>query len=194
MIFNNHSNLKNSHALFSASNYHWLRYDVDKIREVYLRHLTTLRGTQLHDLACRCVNLGVNLPSSKKTLHMYVNDAIGYRMTPEQPLFYSNNFFGTTDAISFRKKLLRIHDLKTGITPASMDQLRIYAALYCLEYGMKPEKIDMEFRIYQNNEVDILNPTGDEIGEIMNKIVVFDNEIERMKEESGIHETGLVEE
>lgn len=194
MIFNNHSNLKNSHALFSASNYHWLRYDVDKMREVYLRHLTTLRGTQLHDLACRCVNLGVNLPSSKKTLHMYVNDAIGYRMTPEQPLFYSNNFFGTTDAISFRKKLLRIHDLKTGITPASMDQLRIYAALYCLEYGMKPEKIDMEFRIYQNNEIDVLNPTGDEIGEIMNKIVVFDNEIERMKEESGIHETGLVEE
>lgn len=188
MNFNSHSNLKNSHALFSASNYHWVRYSIEKMREVYLRHLATLRGTRLHNLACECINLGVGLPSSKKTLNMYVNDAIGYRMTPEQPLFYSNNFFGTTDAISCRKKLLRIHDLKTGINPASMDQLRIYAALYCLEYGMKPDKLNMEFRIYQNNDIDILNPSGEEIGEIMNKIVMFDNDIERMKEESGFNE------
>lgn len=187
MIFNNHSDLKNSHALFSASNYHWIRYDMDKMREVYLKHLATLRGTQLHNFACEAIKLGINLPSSRKTLNMYVNDAIGYRMTPEQPLFYSNNFFGTTDAISCRKKLLRIHDLKTGLNPASMDQLRIYAALYCLEYGMKPDKLSMEFRIYQNNDIEVLNPHADEIGEIMNKIVTFDNDIERMKTEGGFN-------
>jgi len=187
MIFNPHLELKGKHALFSASNYHWINYDVEKMREVYGRHLATLRGTQLHNLAAECIHLGVNLPSSKKTLNMYVNDAIGYRMIPEQPLFYSNNFFGTTDAISFRKKLLRIHDLKTGLNPASMNQLRIYAALYCLEMGMKPDKINTELRIYQNNEIEVETPHPDDVGEIMNKIVLFDNEISRMKEEGGFY-------
>lgn len=186
MNFDRHLELRGKHAFFSASNYHWIRYDLDKMREVYQNHLATLRGTQLHDLAARCIGLGINLPSSRKTLNQYVNDAIGYRMIAEQPLFYGPNFFGTTDAISFRKKLLRIHDLKTGMTPASMDQLKVYAAFFCLERGLKPEALDMEFRIYQNNDISVLNPDRSEIGEIMNKAVVFNNEVIRMREGAGI--------
>jgi hypothetical protein len=37
---------------------------------------------------------------------MYVNDAIGYQMTPEQPIYYSENCVGTADAISFKNDFL----------------------------------------------------------------------------------------
>jgi hypothetical protein len=114
---------------------------------------------------------------------MYVNDAIGFRMTPEQPLFYSKNCFGTADAISFRKNLLRIHDLKTGVTPASMHQLEIYAALFCLEYSVNPKDISIELRIYQSNEIYIHNPDAEDILEIMDKIAKFDKAIEDVKAE-----------
>lgn len=110
---------------------------------------------------------------------MYVNDAIGFKMTPEQPLFYSENCFGTADAISYRNKLLRIHDLKTGLIPAHMEQLMIYAALFCLEYKVKPADIDMELRIYQNNEVLYHNPTAEDIVPIMDKIITFDKVIRK---------------
>ena len=60
-----------------------------------------------------------------ETLLPFVNDAIGFRMYPEIILYYSINCFGTTDAIIFDEfnKILRIHDFKSGITPAKMDQL-----------------------------------------------------------------------
>lgn len=116
---------------------------------------------------------------------MYVNDAIGFKMTPEQPLFYSENCFGTADAISYRNKLLRIHDLKTGLIPAHMEQLMIYAALFCLEYKVKPADIDMELRIYQNNEVLYHNPTAEDIVPIMDKIITFDKVIRKIKEQEG---------
>jgi hypothetical protein len=114
---------------------------------------------------------------------MFVNDAIGFKMTSEQILFYSINCFGTADAISFRGNLLRIHDLKTGTTKASMSQLLIYAALFCLEYDIRPGDIEIELRIYQNNDVDILNPTADMILPIMDKIVQFDKLLNKLKEE-----------
>ena len=104
------------------------------------------KGTELHDFAAKCITLGQKLPKSQKTLNMYVNDAIGFKMVPEQPLFYSENCFGTTDAIAFRNRMLRIHDLKTGVIPAHMEQLEIYAALFCLEYKIKPADIEMELR------------------------------------------------
>lgn len=63
-------------------------------------------------------------------MNMYVNDAISFRMVPEQILFYSENCFGTADTIVFRNGTLRIHDLKTGVVPAHMEQLEIYAALF----------------------------------------------------------------
>jgi hypothetical protein len=115
---------------------------------------------------------------------MYVNDAIGYRMTAEQMLFYSVNCFGTADAISFRNKVLRIHDLKTGTTPTSMKQLEVYAAMFCLEYGYKPYEIDIELRIYQNDDIMEEVPEADDIVHIMDKIVTFDKQIEILKAEA----------
>jgi hypothetical protein len=102
-------------------------------------------------------------------------------MRPEQPLFYSNNAFGTSDAISFRENLLRIHDLKTGVSPVYMTQLMIYAALFCLEYDEDPEKINIELRLYQNDEIVVHKPEGKEIREIMNKIIMFDKRIDKLK-------------
>lgn len=106
-------------------------------------------------------------------------------MTPEQPLFYSENCFGTADTIAFRDSLLRIHDLKTGVIPAHMEQLMIYAALFCLEYKIKPAEIGIELRLYQNNEILYHNPTVEEIVPIIDKIVTFDKIINKIKEQEG---------
>ena len=112
---------------------------------------------------------------------MYVNDAIGFKMKPEQVLYFSDNCFGTADAISFRNDFLRIHDLKTGLIPAHMEQLEIYAALFCLEYKIKPGNIEMELRLYQNNDILIANPTVEDIVPIMDKIISFDKVINKIK-------------
>lgn len=183
MNFNKHLEIEGQHAFLSASKHYWINYDTEKVSQAYLNFLTTQRGTELHDFACRCIQLRQNLPKARKTLNMYVNDAIGYKMVPEQPLYFSANCFGTADSIAFRRDFLRIHDLKTGKNPASMDQLMIYAALFCLEYGKKPDKIDMELRIYQNNEVLIHEPPPDDIFYIMDKIILFDKAIEKLKAE-----------
>ena len=102
-------------------------------------------------------------------------------MSTEVVLFYSERFFGTADAISFRNGVLRIHDLKTGITPAHFEQLMMYAAMFCLEYGHNPEKITMELRLYQNDEVLILEPDPRDICDIMETIVRFDKLINKEK-------------
>lgn len=183
MIFNKHYELRDKHAFLGASKYHWINYDENKLINTYNKQQAVKKGIILHSLAAQCIELGQKLPKSKKTLNLYVNDAIGYRMIPEQPLYYSENCFGTTDAISFRKNFLRIHDLKTGETPAHMEQLEIYAALFCLEYEVNPSKIDIELRIYQNDEVVVLKPETDTIETIMNKIIVFDKAINKIKYE-----------
>lgn len=172
MIFNKHDNLEGKHAFLSASQYHWIRYDVEKLKSVYLKHLAVERGTRLHEFAKTCIDLGQKLPEDGSTLSMYVNDAIDFKMTPEQVLYYSDNCFGTADAIAYRRKKLRIHDLKTGATPAHMEQLKIYAALFCLEYKEKPTHF--ELRIYQSNDILILEPEKAEIDAIMEKIVSSD--------------------
>ena len=181
MNFKKHSSLEGKHAFLGASKYHWINYDDDKLIESYSKFQATLNGTILHDFACQCITLGQKLPKSQKTLNMYVNDAIGFKMKPEQVLYYSDNCFGTADAIVFRNNLLRIHDLKTGVTRAHMEQLEIYAALFCLEYNKKPSDIDMELRIYQNNEIIVHNPTVEDILPIMDKIISFDKIIDKMK-------------
>ncbi len=181
MKFNNHFGLEGKHAYLGASKYHWINYDDDKLVETYSKHQATLKGTILHDFACQCIQLGQKLPKSRKTLNMYVNDAIGFRMKPEQILYYSENCFGTADAIVFRNNLLRIHDLKTGTTKAHMEQLEIYAALFCLEYRKKPGEIDMELRIYQNDDVLVHHPTAEDILPIMDKIIAFDKLINKLK-------------
>lgn len=185
MIFNKHSALEGQHAFLGASKYHWINYDESKVADSYSKFLATQKGTELHDFAAKCITLGQKLPKSQKTLNMYVNDAIGFKMVPEQPLFYSENCFGTTDAITFRNRMLRIHDLKTGVIPAHMEQLEIYAALFCLEYKIKPADIEMELRIYQNNQILYENPTAETIVPIMDKIITFDKVINKIKEREG---------
>lgn len=182
MNFNTHSDLEGRHAFLGASKYHWINYDENKVAEAYSKFLATQKGTVLHEFAAQCILLGQKLPKSQKTLNMYVNDAIGFKMTPEQPLYYSENCFGTADSISFKKDVLRIHDLKTGVTPAHMEQLEIYAALFCLEYRVKPSDIQMELRLYQNNEILIHNPTVEDIVPIIDKIVSFDKILNEVRE------------
>lgn len=184
MNFNRHSELEGMHAFLGASKHSWINYDDEKLEESYLKALAKQRGTRLHEFASECIKLGVKLPKNSKTLNLYVNDAIGFKMTPEQPLFYSHNCFGTADTISFKNKLLRIHDLKTGVTPASFAQLEIYDALFCLEYDVNPNDIEIENRIYQLNEIHICEPEKEQILYIMQKIINFDKMIDRLREEN----------
>lgn len=185
MNFIKHSNLEGQHAFLGASNYHWINYDEDKLVTVYRNALAKERGTLYHALAAQLIRLHQRLPRTHQTLNMYVNDAIGYDMTPEQILYYSDNCFGTADAISFKPKtkVLRIHDLKTGAVRAHPEQLMVYSALFCLEYGQHPEKIDILLRIYQNDEIYDYNPDPKEIRLIMDKIVSFDKIITTIKSE-----------
>lgn len=182
MNFNDHSDLAGLHAFLSASKYHWVNYQDEKLDESYTKYLATVKGTQLHEFARLCIQLKQKLPKIRRSLNMYVNDAIGFRMQPEQTLFYSVNAFGTADTISFRDNFLRIHDLKTGVSPVSMKQLEIYAALFCLEYMVKPTDIQIELRIYQSDEIIVHNPEAETIIVIMEKIRRFDKRIEKLKQ------------
>ena len=184
MIFNAHSNLAGQHALLSASKYHWINYDDQKLEALYTASQAAKRGTEFHALAAELIRMEVKLPNTTKTLNAYVNDALGFRLSPEVTLYYSDNCFGTTDAIGFRKNKLRIHDLKMGITPASVNQLLVYASLFCLEYKFKPMEIQTELRIYQNDNVQIWEADPDEVTHIMSKIVMFDRRINEMRMEA----------
>ena len=183
MNFNKHSILEGLHAPFSPSQSSWLRYSDDKALDVYSNKKAAEMGTRLHAWAKETIDLGIKQSRSKRTIYAYVNDAIGFKMSTEVVLYYSPRFFGTADSISFRNNMLRIHDLKTGITPVHMEQLEIYAALLCLEYKVKPEEIDMELRIYQKDEVLVHNPTADDIIPVMNKIMHLDKLLEKFDEE-----------
>ena len=185
MQFNVHKNLIGLHAPFTASQSSWLRYSDDKAIDVYLNRKAAEMGTKLHAWAKETIDLGLKQPRSKKTIYAYVNDAIGFKMDTEVVLFYSERFFGTADASSFRDNMLRIHDLKTGKVGKiedHMEQLEVYAALFCLEYKVKPGEIDMELRVYKNDEVFIHNPTAEDILPIMDKIVHLDKLLRKIEE------------
>jgi len=182
MKFNYHPNLENAHAFLSPSKYSWVNYDDGKLDAVYTNWRASQQGTELHELAAKLIKLGVKLPRINKTLNMYVNDGIGFRMDTEVCLFYSFNAFGTADSISFKNKLLRIHDLKNGRTPASIKQLEVYAALFCLEYSFNPRDIDIELRLYQLDEVLVANPIAEDIFFIMERIMKFDKRINELKD------------
>lgn len=174
MNFAKHLNLNGLHAPFSPSQSAWLRYDDAKARDVLQNKKASERGTKLHAWAKDTIDLGIRQPRSKQTLYAYVNDAIGFGMETEVVLYYSDLFFGTADAISFKNNVLRIHDLKTGSKGKiedHMEQLEIYAALFCLEYRVKPGEIEMELRVYKNDEVLVHNPTAEDILPIMDKII-----------------------
>lgn len=186
MQFNQHHKLEGLHAPFSASQSHWLRYDDDKAIETYLNKKAAAMGTRLHAWAKETIDLGIKQPKSKKTIYTYVNDAIGFKMSTEVVLFYSERFFGTADAISFRNGVLRIHDLKTGKSGKiedHMEQLEVYAALFCLEYKQKPGDIQFELRVYKNDEVMVHKPTAEDILPIMDKIIHLNKIMEKIDEE-----------
>ena len=189
MNWHDHSNLglEGSHAFLGGSNYAWRNYSDEKLKETYINRLAKEKGTILHEEACRLIKLGIEVKSKRRTFNMYVNDAISFGMRPEELLFYSMNCYGWADTISYneKKKFLRIHDLKTGVTPASLKQLEIYAALFCLEYGVRPGDLNgIELRIYQNDDILIGNPEADDIAPIMDDIIHKDKILEKIKEDS----------
>lgn len=165
MNFNRHFELKDKHAILSPSKPYWLNYSEDQLRAYIQTQNAAARGTRLHDLAARLIEEGLPLRGSKQTMAAYVNDAIGYHMTPEVGLKYSDTCFGHADAISFDKGVLRIHDLKTGSGPVHMEQLEIYAALFLLEYerayGVNPLNTKTILRIYQNDDIQEFQPDKD---------------------------------
>jgi len=186
MNFAKHSNLEGLHAPFSPSKSSWLRYDEEKALTVYRNMQAKEIGSRLHAWAKETIDLGIKQPRSKKTLYAYVNDAIGFKMSAEVVLYYSDYFFGTADSICFRNNFLRIHDLKTGKHEASMEQLEIYAALFCLEYRVKPNELDgCELRLYQSDEVICHVPDPKDILAIMNKIVQLNKALEQFNYSEG---------
>lgn len=177
MLFNEHLSYNGLHCPFSPSQSAWLRYDDDKAVEIYNNRKAAELGTRLHEWAKNTIDLGIKQARSNRTLCAYVNDAIGFKMSTEVVLFYSERFFGTADAICFRNGVLRIHDLKTGKggrIETHIEQLEIYAALFCLEYKIKPGEIEIELRVYKNDQVIIHKPTAEDILPIMDKIVHLD--------------------
>lgn len=211
MIFEQHLNLRGKHATLSPSQPSWLGYSEDNLFQKYVSSYAQSMGTSLHELAETLIANNLRLKKGDKLTvlsHLlndgiprnvidmdriysnfmnYVNDAIGFKLTPEQILYYSDYCFGTADAISFRKvdgkDFLRIHDYKSGTTSAKMEQLLVYAALFCLEYKVKPGEIETELRIYQNNEVVYHRPTAEDILPVMDVIVQHSKALERMNEE-----------
>ena len=181
--FNRHKELEGLHAPYSPSQSSWLRYDDEKAIKVHKKKNNAFMGTRLHAWAKETIDLGIKQPRSNKTLYAYVNDAIGFKMKTEVVLSYSHRFFGTADAICFRNNLLRIHDLKTGEEPVTMEQLEVYAALFCLEYGIKPGTIDFELRLYQSDEVLVHKPTAEDILPIMDLIMRRDRLLEKVESE-----------
>lgn len=212
MQFNTHRHLEGKHAILSASSWYWLNDTtdelIDRLRSKYAQSI----GTILHEVAYKHIKYRIKLHKYDRNnvilelltngipapvvesldfdlmfdnLMTYVNDCIGFRMEPEVVLCYSENFFGTTDAIAYseRERFLRIHDYKSGVAEASVNQPMVYAALFCLEYGIKPSSINTELRIYQNNEIRIWEPSVDELTPVIDKIVTFDKFLNRINEE-----------
>lgn len=182
MRFRQHFNLDGKHALFGASKYHWIRYDMEKMETIFANQFESALGTRKHEWAAEAIRLGLRQERSNKTLNMYINDAIGFGMTPEVVLYFSDNCFGTADAIKFEDQVLRIHDLKTGRHPASFDQTMIYCAYFCLEYRFNPYDLEMIMRIYQNDEVLEMIADPKEIRRIMDKAIQFDARADELKE------------
>lgn len=211
MQFNKHYNLEGKHALLSASSWRWINDDEDSLMQRICSQYSQMMGTILHEIACKHIKHRIKLNKYDKknvvlelltngipgmvidridmdsifeNMMNYVNDGIGFKMEPEVVLCYSDNFFGTADTIKFSEEehFLRIHDYKSGVTPAHIEQLMIYAALFCLEYRVKPTTIEIELRIYQSGEIIYHNPTADEIMAIMDKIVTDDKIMTKMKE------------
>lgn len=208
MIFKDYSDYEGKHALLGASKHSWLNYDDGQIARSYIMSFSQQIGTLVHEYAKDKIIYRQPMEDNRSErnallLHLlkngipcfvipidnlfynlmpYVNDAIGFKMTPEKVLYYSDYSFGTADAISYGRNVLRIHDLKTGSTPASMDQLMIYAAWFFLNYKKEVnfQKSRTELRIYQNQEVIVHTPSNQEISAVMDKVIHGVMVIEKM--------------
>jgi hypothetical protein len=196
-----------AHALISPSR-HILKpnYTKEQFDNYILACYSTRIGTSIHELAAKLINnkIKVNKAEASKMITLkllddgiprnvfdadnyvdtfvpYVKDAIGFDMSAEKVLKYSRYAFGTTDAIRYNdsKHQLRIHDLKTGKMPASLDQLVAYAALFFLEYKIKVGDVSTEIRIYQNGEILSGFPTASDILPIMDQIVTLNAYFEK---------------
>lgn len=207
MEWNKHPELQKQHTFLSPSKYTWMRKTDEELIESYYNSFATDIGTLLHDFAADHIRLRRELTEFDDrsvefellrhripagafdvgfifpNLMSYVNDSIAYHMDAEIPLKYSDTCGGTADAIQFRRKRLRIHDLKTGTTPAKIDQLMGYAALFFLEYGFKPETTRTELRIYQAGDILVCEPKPEEIREVMETIIHADAVVQSLKEE-----------
>lgn len=181
MIWKNYSHLENTHAFLSPSKYHWLNYDEEKLIRTYRNFRKISLGSKYHNLASNLIKLAVRLPNTSASLNSFVNDAIGFKMESEVTLYYSLNCYGTADAISFKDGILRIHDLKTGSSSASMNQLLIYAGLFVLDYEIKPKELKgVELRIYQNDEITEFSPSPKDIFGVASIIVKADKIINQL--------------
>lgn len=205
MIWNKHSYLEGSHAILSASKSEWLEKNDDELISSLISAYAPTIGTLLHKYASdrifyrekmkksdiggvkfdllrnKIPEFAINLKFIFPTLMNYVNDAIGFQMDSEILLYYSDYCFGTADAIQVDGNILRIHDLKTGTKQAKMRQLIVYAALFYLEYGVKPESMQTKLRIYQMEEILTYEPDSTEIREVMKKIIEKDRVCQRLK-------------
>lgn len=198
-----------SHAILSPSQSSWTNYNSQEqlFNLVCSRYAQDI-GTLLHKLAETAIKYKVKIPKvaarpiillwllangiprgiidvNKYTNNFcaYVNDAIGFDMSPEVVLKYSDNAFGTADAIRFndKKMHLRIHDYKSGITKPCLRQLEVYAAYFCMEYRIKPKDLTFELRIYWQDEIIVGNPTAADIVPLIDKIISSDNYIKSLK-------------
>lgn len=206
--WNDHSQLNGKHALMGGSNYHWLNWTNENFERRYYSSFATNMGNELHLLAHDCIRSKTKLNKGDRhiidltlyragipasafdteaillNLMPFVNDAIGFHLESEVILYYSRFCFGTTDAIGIdeRNKILRIHDYKSGVTVAHMEQLLIYAALFYLEYHKNPANYTTVLRIYQNMEIVETIPEPSEIEAVMNLIILRNQEITKFIE------------
>ena len=189
--WNNHRELEGTHAFLSASQYQWLNYTDEILVKRYNSHYAQDIGTLIHELASTLIKNRIKINKQDKhlidvtlirnyipksaydanlilnVLVPFVNDAIFLRMDSEVLLFYDILCYGTTDTIKYAEsqKVLRIHDLKTGVNPASFKQLIIYSALFYKEYKIDPFENTTILRLYQNleleeNDIEKLNNEG----------------------------------
>lgn len=184
MKFNKHFHLVDKHAPYGASKASWLNYTDEKLELSVRSRGAAVRGTRIHKLAQEHIELGIDMPVDGRTINSYINDAIGHRMTPEVTLFFSENIFGTADAIGLHQNILRIFDLKTGINAVKFTQLRVYAALFCLEYGVDPRSLEqVELRIYQNDAIEYDYPEAVDILDLMERIRYVDTYVTHTEQE-----------
>ena len=187
MKWNRHPEYEGRHSFLSASQCHWLNYTPDKMISRFENEQAKQRGTELHEFASEAIRHKIKLlpGNTHPAVANFVNDAIGYRMDSEVLLFYSPYAFGTADAIRYEppkkdnpRGFLRIHDLKTGVTKPKMEQLLVYAAYFCSEYGVKPEKTDFELRIYQGNDIKTYIPEAEDVYDVYHTIKEFSGILE----------------